>query len=148
KKPQMLHARVSTVRANRAFIGHSLRKLDACILEAVNSRKHLRPDHASQRFIARICATIIDVARRNRSNNTFLVEGYTGIAECPFISMCARSHVLRPCLHPFYWTPPRLLRRQRTHGHLWVARNLDAEASTDIERLHTNAVNVNSEVRS
>ena len=37
-------------------------KVDTGVLEAIDTGKNLRPDHAPKRFIARICAAIVDMA--------------------------------------------------------------------------------------
>ena len=62
QKPQMLHARISAIGADWTLIRDRLREVDACILEAIDTGEHLRPDHASQRLVAWVCTAIIDMS--------------------------------------------------------------------------------------
>ena len=62
QKPKMLHARVTAVGANGAFVADRLGEINARILEAIDAGKNLRPDDAAERLVARISAAIIDMA--------------------------------------------------------------------------------------
>src|SRR5438094_9082191 len=147
QKPQVLHPGVSAVWTHRAFVGHSLAEVNARVLESIHPGKDLSPDHAAERFIARISAAIVDVPRDNRSNHAVSIQPNPGVAKSSFISMRARGHVLGARFHPLYRVSSGFLRSHRTDCHLRVAGDLDAKAATDIRGLHANAINVNIKMR-
>src|ERR1700733_1516222 len=142
----MLHAGVSAIRADRTLIRDCLREVYACILEAINPWKDLRPDHVAQRFVPGIRAAVIDVSRDNRGNHAILIESGTSVEKSPLVTVGARSDVFRARLHPLDWTSPSFFRGQCAHRHLRIARNLDTEASTNIGGLYAYAIDVNAEV--
>src|SRR5580698_9569435 len=102
QEPQMLHTGVPAVGADGAFVGDGLREINAGILEAIHAGKYLRPNDAAQRFVARIGAAIVNVARGDGSDHTVLVEGDAGVAESSLVAVGARSDVFGPRLHPFH----------------------------------------------
>ncbi len=144
----MLHARIAPIGANWAFVGDCLGKVNACILETVDTWENLGPDDASQWFIAGIGSAIVNVARRDRGDHTLLVQCDARVTKSAFVAMSARGHVLGAGFNPLDGTPPGLLRSQRTYGHLRVAGDLDAEAAADIEGLDPNPVDLHLQVRS
>src|SRR5277367_2109446 len=146
QEPQVLHARVSAIGADWTFIRDRLSEVDPRILKAIHSRKYLRPDHASQRLVARISAAIINMSRDQAGDHTVLIKRDPGIAEGPFIAMGARRNVFGARLHPFHRSSASLLRSQRAYRHLGIARNLDAKAAADVGRLHPYAVDVDAQV--
>ena len=147
QKPQVLHARIAAIGADRTLVGDRLREIDAGILETIDAGKHLRPDHAAQRLVARISAAIVDMPRVNRGDDAILVQRDAGVAKGPFVAVRARSHVLGARFHPLDGTPASLLRSQRADRHLRIARDLDAEAAADVGSLDPNAIDVDAEVR-
>src|SRR6202142_2399926 len=136
----MLHARISAVRADGAFIRDRLPEINARIPKAINAAKNLRPDHAPKRLIAWISSAVVDVSRVNRRDNAVLVERHAGVAKRSLVSVRARNHVLRAGFHPFDGPTTRLFGSQRAHRHLRVAGDLDAKTAADIESLHANLV--------
>ena len=143
----MLHARVAAVRTDGTLIGHSLREINACILEPVDSRKDLRPDDAPQRLVTRVGTAVIDVPRSDRGDDAIFIQRNSRITECTLVAVSAGRHVLGAGLDPFNRASSGLLGRQGAHRHLRIAGNLDSEAAANIERLNANAVNVDVEVR-
>src|SRR6266513_1833574 len=59
----MLHAGISAIGTDGAFVGYCLTEINAGILEAIYAGKNLRPDHAPEWLVSRICAAIVDVPR-------------------------------------------------------------------------------------
>ena len=51
----------AAVRANRTLVGDRLREIDTGILEPINARKNLRPNHAPKRLVARKGSAIVVV---------------------------------------------------------------------------------------
>src|SRR5215470_4244796 len=144
----MLHARISAVWPNRALICHGLGEINAGVLESINARKYLRPNHTAKRLITRIATAIVDVQGSNRSDDAILIERNLRVAERSLIAVGTRGHVLRARLHPLDRASPGFLGSQRADRHLRVTRDLDAEAATDIGGFHANAINMNVQVRS
>src|SRR5208282_3061449 len=147
QEPQVLHARVSAIGTDRTFIRDRLGEIDACILEAIDSGKHLRPDHTTQRLVARICAAVINMSRYEPGDNTVFIKRNSGVAESPFVAVSARSNVFRARLHPLDRPSSGFLRSQRTHCHLGVVRDLNSETAADVECFDAYAVDVDAEVR-
>src|SRR5207302_3176138 len=102
QKPKMLHARVTAVGANRAFVADRLGEINARVLEAIDAGKNLRPDDAAERLVARISAAIVYVARSDGSDDAIFIERHAGVAEGALVAVGAGSHVLRAALHPLH----------------------------------------------
>ena len=147
QEPQVLHAGVAAIGADRTFVGDRLREIDARILEAINAGKHLRPDHAAQRLVARIGAAVVDVAGREGGDHAVLVEGDSSVAESSLIAVGARSDVLGARFHPLDRASAGFSRGQRAHRHLRIAGDLDAEAAADVGSLDADAVDVHVQMR-
>src|SRR5207245_11468314 len=98
----MLHAGISAIGTDGAFVGYCLTEINAGILEAIYAGKNLRPDHAPEWLVSRICAAIVDVPRDNRSNHAGSIQRNPGFAKSSFISMRPRSPVLGPPFPPLY----------------------------------------------
>src|SRR6266852_5622826 len=96
----MLHPRVATVWSHGTFVGYRLAEIDARIPEAVNTRKNLCPDHATEGLIARIGTTIINVARVDRGDDAIFVQCHSRVAEGPLVAVRARDDVLGARLYP------------------------------------------------
>src|SRR5260370_10133024 len=143
----MLHARIAPIGADRAFVGDCLGKVNACILEAVDTWENLGPDDASQWFIAGIGSAVVDVARRDCADHTFVVQCDARVTKSAFVAVSAGSHVLGARFNPLDRTPPGLLRSQRTYSHLRITGDLDAEAAPDVEGLHAHPVDGNLKMR-
>src|SRR5260370_205934 len=62
QETEMVNSGIGAIGANRTFVRYRLAEIDAGIPEAVDAGKHLRPDHAAQGLITRICAAIINVS--------------------------------------------------------------------------------------
>src|SRR5215467_10240356 len=146
EKPEMLHAGVSAIGANRALVGENLRKLDAGVAESVGAAEDLRKDDATERLVARIGAAIIDVARGYRGDHAIFVESYFGVKESTLVAMRARNHMLRTGFDPLDRTASGFLGGEHTDSHLRISRDLDAKAAADIECLHANLVDVHTEM--
>src|SRR6267378_5247782 len=142
----MLHARIAPIGANWAFVGDGLGEVNACILEAVDTGEDLGPDDASQWFVAWIGSAVVNVARRDRGDHTFVVQRDARVTKSAFVAVSARSHVLGAGFNPLDRTPPGLLRSQRTYSHLRITGDLDAEAAADIEGLDANPVDLHLEM--
>src|SRR5260370_3674595 len=138
----MLHARIASIGANWAFVSDCLGKVNACILEAVDTWENLGPDDASQWFIAGIGSAIVNVARRDRGDHTLLVQCDARVTKSAFVAMSARGHVLGAGFNPLDGTPPALLRSQPTYGHLRLVGDLYADAPPDIEGFEPNPVHL------
>jgi hypothetical protein len=89
QEPEMLHARVSAIRADGTFIRDCLAEIDASILESIDPAENLRPDHATQRLIARVSAAVINVARGEGGDDAVFVESDTRVAEGALVAMGA-----------------------------------------------------------
>src|SRR3989442_9461673 len=98
----MLHAGISAIGTDGAFVGYCLTEINAGILEAIYAGKNLRPDHAPEWLGSRVCAPIVDVPRDNRSNRAVSIQRNPGVAQNSFISMRARGHVLGTRFPPPY----------------------------------------------
>src|SRR5271156_6486786 len=81
-----------------------------------------------------------------RGDHPVLIECNSSVAESPLVAMGTRSNVFCARLNPLDRASTRFFRSQRTYRHLWIARNLDAKATTDIGCLHANAVDVDAKV--
>src|SRR6266853_1406456 len=147
QKPEMLHARVSAIGADGTLVGDSLPEIDASVLETIHATENLRPDHATQGLIARIGTTIVDVSRVDGGDDAALVEGYARVAEGALIAVSARNHVLGAGLDPLDGSSTGLFRCQSADRHLRITRDLDAEATTNIERLHPDLIDMNIQMR-
>src|SRR5215471_6266756 len=102
KEPQMLHPRITAVRAHGTLVRHRLTEVDASILEAIDPWKYLCPNHAAQRIIARIGATIVNVTRSDRRDHPILVQRNLCISKCALVSVGARDDVFCSRLNPLY----------------------------------------------
>src|SRR5579863_7237305 len=129
----MLHTRISAVRADRTFVRHGLREVDAGVLEAIDTRENLRPDHATQRFVSRIRAAVVDMPRLYCRDDAVRIECDERVTKSPLVAMSARRHVLGTCFHPLYRTTTRFLGCQRADRHLRIAGDLDSKTSPDVE---------------
>ena len=96
----MLHARVAAVGPNGTLVGHRLAEVDANVLQAIRGGRHLRPDDAAQRLVARIGAAVVDVPRIDREDHAILVERDPRVAEGALVAVRARGHVLGARLGP------------------------------------------------
>src|SRR2546426_11497116 len=96
----MLHAGISAIGTDGAFVGYCLTEINAGILEAIYAGKNLRPDHAPEWLVSRICAAIVDVPRDNRSNHAGSIQRNPGVAKRWFIFIRARGHMLSSCFDP------------------------------------------------
>ena len=109
QEPQMLHTGIAAVRSDRAFIGHSLSEINAGIFEAIHPGENLRPDHATQRLVTGISATVINVPRGNGSDHVILIQRHSRVTEGALIAVGAGGHVLGACFHPFNRPSPSFL---------------------------------------
>ena len=121
--------------------------VNANILHTVCGGKHLRPNHATERLVAREGAAIVDVFRINRQDDPVFVQRDASIKERAFVAVRARLHMLDARLGPFHRASPSLARCQRTDRHVRIACNLDAEAAANVETLHVNLIDAHSEGR-
>src|SRR3989475_12096823 len=64
----MLHAGISAIGTDGAFVGYCLTEINAGILEAIYAGKNLRPDHAREWRVVRLCAANIFRPRGNIRN--------------------------------------------------------------------------------
>src|SRR5581483_6749815 len=147
QEPEMLHARISAIRADRTLVGHRLCEVNARTLEPINSRKYLRPNHAAERLIWRIGSAIVDMARRNSRDHAILVQSNPRVPKGALVAVRARCHVLGPGLHPLDRAASGFLRGQRTYRHLRIAGDLDSEAAADVGCLDANLVYVDVQMR-
>src|SRR5437879_12536490 len=106
----MLHAGISAIGTDGAFVGYCLTEINAGILEAIYPGKNLRPDHAPEWLVSRICAAIVDVPRDNRSNHAVSMQRNPAVAKRSFSSMPARGHVLGAGFRPLDRVRSGLLR--------------------------------------
>ncbi len=143
----MLHARVSAIRADGTLVGDRLREIDARVLEAIDARKNLRPDHAPERLVARKGSAVVVVLGIDGGNDAVLVESDARIAEGAFVAVGARNHVFGASLDPLNGTAAGFLGGQGADRHLRIAGDLDAEAAADVEGLDANAIDVDVQVR-
>src|ERR1035441_4682580 len=144
QKPEVLHARVSAIGADRTLVGDRLTEIDASILETIYPTENLRPDHAAQGFVPRVSAAVVDVARVDGGDDAVFIEGHARVAEGALVAVGARNHVLRAGFDPFDGTPSGLFRRQCADRHLRVTRDLDAEAASDVESLTPDFIDMNA----
>src|SRR2546425_12621857 len=98
----MLHAGISAIGTDGAFVGYCLTEINAGILEAIYAGKNLRPDHAPEWLVSRICAAIVDVPRDNRSNHAVSFQRNPGVPKSSFFFLRARGHVPGAGFHPPY----------------------------------------------
>src|SRR6266404_5754552 len=147
QEPEVLHARITPIGANRTLVGDGLPEIDASVLEPIHATENLRPDHAAQRLIARVGTAVVDMARVDGGDDTLFVEGDARVSKSALVAVSARNHVLGAGFDPLDGPPTGLFRRQSADGHLRVTRNLDAEAASDIERLHTDLIDMNLQMR-
>ena len=136
----MLHARIAAVRADGTLVRDHLGEIDAQVFQAVGRGRHLRPDHAAQRLVARISAAIVNVPGIDGENNAVFVERHARVAERPLVAMRARYHVLGARLRPLDGRAVGLARSQRAYRHLRIVRDLDAKAAADVVGLHPHLV--------
>src|ERR1700751_1739205 len=148
QEPEMLHARIATIGAYGTFIRDRLAEIDAGILETVNTREYLGPDHASEWLVAGIGAAIVDVAGRDRGDHAVLVECDPRVAGSALVAVGARGHWLGTRLDPLNRTAAPFSGGEGAYRHLRLAGDLEAKPAADIEGLDANAVDVNVEVRS
>src|SRR5260370_34346444 len=119
----------------------------AGVLETVHARETLRPDNATEGLVAGIRSAIVDMSRGDGGNHSIFVEGHAGVAKGAFIAVRAGGIVLGPCFDPLHGSATCFLGCERARRHLRIAGDFDTEAAADVERLHTNAVDVNAEMR-
>src|SRR5882724_725355 len=143
----MLHAGIAAIGADRALVGYGLTEIDASILESIDTRKHLRPDYAAERFVARIGAAIIDVPRIDGGDYAVFVERDASIAEGSFVAVRAGNVVLGARFDPLDGAATSLFRGEGADCHLRVRGDFDAETSADIEGLHADTVDADAQVR-
>ena len=147
QEPEMLHTRVAAIRSHWTFVCDRLHEINARVLEAINSRKDLRPNHAAQWLITRVCPTVINVAGRQRGDDAVVVEGDSCVTECPpslpwaLEVMCSE----RVSTH-LIGLPPVFFEAQRANRHLRIAGDLDAKTAANIGGLYADPVDVNAQV--
>ncbi len=148
QKPQVLHARVAAIGAHGTLICDRLRKIYAGVLETVHARENLGPDDATEGLVPGIRSAIVDMPRGDGGNHPVFVEGHTGVAKGAFIAVRAGGIVLGARFDPLNGPATCFFGCERARGHLRITGDFDTEAAADVERLHTNAVDVNAEMRS
>src|SRR4051812_31556509 len=140
QEPQVLHARISTIGTDGTLIRDDLSEIDARILEPVDARKDLRPDHATERLIARVSAAVVKVSRLNAGDHAIRVQGDTRIEERTLVPVRARLHVLGTSLCPLDGLTAGFGGGESAQRHLGIIRDLDAKATADIERLAADVI--------
>ena len=143
----MLHTRIAAIGADGTFIGNDLREIEARVLEAICSRKHLRPYDAPERLVARKRAAIIYVARIYRGNYAISIESHARIEERALVAVSAGQKMLRTRFGPFDRAAADLARGERAHGHVRIIRDLDSESAADIDAMNADLIDPNAERR-
>ena len=140
QKPQMLHARIAAIGTDGTLVGDDLREVDAQVLQPIGRGRHLRPDDAAQRLVARISAAIVDVPGVDGENHAVFVERHARVAKRALVAVRARGHVLGARLRPLDGRAVGFARRQRADRHLRIVRDLDPKAAANVVRLHPHLV--------
>src|ERR1700674_1309979 len=96
----MLHARIAPIGAHRACVRDRLGKVNARILEAVDTGENLGADDASQRFIAWIGSAVVNVARADRGDHTLVVQCGVCVTKTAVVTMSPQRDVLGARLNP------------------------------------------------
>src|SRR5258708_33998741 len=143
----MLDSGIAAVRTNWALVRYRLAEIDACMSEAVYSRKNLRPDHAAQWLITWISPAIIDMARVDCGDKAILIHRNPCAAERPFVAVCTRDVGLGASLAPLHRAAAGFFRCKGTNRHLRITGDLDAKAAANIKRLDADPVDRNAEMR-
>src|ERR1700757_21638 len=101
----MLHARIAPVRSNRALVGDRLRKINARVLEAVHTRKNLRPNYAAEGLVPWISPTIVNMPGRDCGDDAARVQRHSSVPEGSLVAVRAGEVVLCARFNPLDRTP-------------------------------------------
>ena len=132
-QPQVLHPRVPAVRRHRRLVGADLREVDLDVPPAVQARRHLRPDDAAERLVARERPAVVEGAHLEAGHRAVGLHRDLDVQKRALVPVRVRHVLVRAPLGPLDGAT-ELPREQAQDDELRMEADLVAEASPDVLR--------------
>ena len=133
REPELLHARVAAVRSRRRLVRAGLREVHAHVAPAVAARRHLRPDDAAERLVAREGAGVVERLDLEAEHRAVGLHRHLDVEERALVAVRVRRVLVRAPLRPLHG-PVELPRQQAEGDEVRVQRDLVAEPAADVLR--------------
>ena len=133
REPELLHARVAAVRRGRRLVRARLREVDAHVAPAVAARRHLRPDDAAERLVAREGACVVERLDLEAEHRAVGLHRHLDVEERSLVPVGVRGVLVGAPLRPLDGAV-ELPRQQAEGDEVRVERDLVAEPTADVLR--------------
>ena len=132
-EPELLHARVAAIRRGRRFVGARLREVDAHVAPAVAAGRHLRPDDAAERLVARKRAGVVERLDPVAEHRAVGFHRHLDVQERALVAVRVGRVLVGAPLRPLHG-PVELSGEQAQGDEIRVERDLVAEPAADVLR--------------
>ena len=130
-QPQVLHPRVAAVRRDGRLVRADLREVDLDVPPGVHPRRHLRPDDAAERLVARERAAVVDRTHLEAGHLAVRLHGDLDVEERALVPVRVRRVLVGAPLRPLH-RPAELPRQQAEDDVLRMEADLVAEPAADV----------------
>ena len=130
-QPEVLHARVAAVRRDGRLVRADLREVDADVAPPVAAGRHLRPDDAAERLVARESPAVVDRLDGEPEHRAVGLHRDGHVEEGALVPVRVRRVLVRAPLRPLHGTV-ELPGEEAARGVLGMKRDLVAEAAADV----------------